>query len=343
MSLRDVHRREFGPQGAWPLVITVPARNEEERLPACLDAAARSLRGRGAIVVAVNGSQDATRAVAEDWFRRSGLSGAVLDEPNPPEAGGVGRARRVAIASCAARLAPDAVVMTTDADTCVAGDWVDANLTELEHADLVCGTVLPDPEEAARLPSVIGRNGAPEGEYMALTLAVRHLLDPVPHDPAPTHINPAGASLAFRMALYDALGGFEERSMGEDRAFAALAEARDWRVRHSSRAQVTTSCRLSGRTEGGMAGALRARILEADPLVDEVLEPAATTILRARMRGTLRRRWIGSGFGAAWAALETGTAELRRERMRLSQLRLELPRLQRELARLAPTRSQVSA
>lgn len=92
-----------------------------------------------------------------------------------------------------------------------------------------------------------------------------------------------------------------------------------------------------------MAGALRARILEADPLVDEVLEPAATTILRARMRGALRRRWIGPGFGAAWAALEAGTAELRRERMRLSRLHLELPLLQRELARLAPTRSQVPA
>ena len=117
MSVPGLICREFGPQGSWPLVIAIPARNEEKRLPTCLDAAARSLRGRGAIIVAVNGSRDATRAVAEDWFRRSGLSGAVLDEPNSPEAGGVGRARSVAIASFVARLAPDAVVMTTDADT----------------------------------------------------------------------------------------------------------------------------------------------------------------------------------------------------------------------------------
>lgn len=343
MKAAGVFRRSLGTLRPWSLAVTIPARNEAARLPACLDAAARALRGRGGIVVSVNGSSDDTRGVALGWFARSGVSGMVLDEAHPPGSGGVGRARRLAIASSAHRFAPDAVVMTTDADSRVAPDWVDANIAELERADLICGTVLPDRREAARLPAVIASNGAPEGCYLALTIAARDLLDPVAHDPAPTHLNPAGASLAFRMALYSDIGGFEERSTGEDRAFAACAERRDWRVRHSARAQVVTSCRLEGRTEGGMAGALRARILDSDPLVDELLDPAAITILRARMRGSLRRRWHGAGFGAAWAALEAQTPELRRERMRLSDLRRELPLLQGHLDALAPRLVQVPA
>ncbi|MBO9456193.1 hypothetical protein J7376_13360 [Paracoccus sp. R12_1] len=45
--------------------------------------------------------------------------------------------------------------MTTDADSRIFPDWVEANLDELNRADLICGTVLPDPAEFARLPPVI--------------------------------------------------------------------------------------------------------------------------------------------------------------------------------------------
>lgn len=341
MSAQRPIRCEFGPASTWRVAITIPARNEERRILACLDAAFASLRDRGGIVVAVNGSQDATFARAQAWFRGSGASGIVLDDPSPMPSEGVGGARRKAINACLPRLSSASAIMTTDADSQVFNDWVDANLAELQQADLICGSVLPDAEEFASLPPVIARRGVLEGQYMALTLAAYYQIDPVPHDPCPSHINPAGASLAFRPALYSDLGGIPAIGMGEDRAFAAMAEARDWRIRHSSLAKVTTACRLYGRTSGGMAGALRARISEADPLVDELLRPARQTLLRAAMRAELRSRLGLRGFGTAWSEIEASAPELRSPRMHMSDLARELPLLASGLA--AVTRGRDSA
>ncbi|MCB1461154.1 MAG: glycosyltransferase family 2 protein [Nitratireductor sp.] len=334
---------DFGGTHSWPVAVTIPARNEARRLLACLNTTSASLRGRGGIVVAVNGSTDETFALAEAWFRATGSSGILINEAEPPQGSGVGRARRLAIAACERRLADGAVVMTSDADSCVAGDWVDANFAELNGADLICGTVQPDPEEFAQLPATIGRRGAIEGEYMALTIAARTLLDPVPHDPAPTHLNAAGASLAFRMGLYHDVGGIPDLQLGEDRAFVAIAEKRGWRIRHSARAQVNTACRLRGRTSGGMAGALRARITEPDPLVDELLEPSRQTLLRARLRGALRKRCADSaGFEQEWKEVEK-RPDLQRVRLRLSDLTRELPFLTAAVAGLTSLPERRSA
>lgn len=323
-----MNRHDHGSLDGCAIVITIPARNEAGRIVACLDAAAASLKGRGGIVLAVNGSTDETLALAQGWFESTGTKGIVLDDPSPPPGSGVGRARRHAVAACAGKLAPGAVVMTTDADSRVSPDWVDANIAELGKADLICGSVHIDAGEYARLPNAVKQHGAVEGVYMALTLAAYTLLDPVPHDPMPTHMVASGASLAFRMALYNDVGGIPALEVCEDRAFADRAEACGWRVRHSAIARVVTSCRLTGRTSGGMAGTLRARIAEADPLVDELLEPSAQTILRAQMRGTLRRAFRnGAGFGPAWSQLEQGSPAFKRSRMRVSDLKRELPLL----------------
>ena len=329
------HRLEFGPPGPWPVAVTIPARNEAERILACLDAARHALRGRGGIVIAVNGSQDRTLADAREWFERTGARGLLLDLPVTP-AGGVGEVRHLAVRACAGRLAPGAAVMTTDADSTVFPDWVDANLDELRGADLVCGTVIADPGEFARLPPAIARLGAVEGEYVALTLAVRRLIDPVPHDPDPSHMNAAGASLAFHMPLYRDVGGFPALAGSEDRVFAAAAEASGWRVRHSARARVSTSCRLEGRAPGGMAEALAGRITGADPLVDEALEPAAETVVRARLHRA-RREVLSRGRMAAGllAGIEARLTGLERVRMRLSDVARETPLLARELSRLS--------
>lgn len=232
--------------------------------------------------------------------------------------------------------------MTTDADGRVAADWVDANIAELSGADLICGAVQPDRAEFAALPSAIAQRGAIEGDYMALTLLAERRLDPVLHDPAPSHRNAAGASLAFRRDLYLDVGEMPIISTGEDRLFAARAEARDWRIRHSDTARVTVACRLYGRTSGGMAGALRSRITDADPLVDEILAPARITLLRAQMRGVVRREMAGRGFGLAWAKLRNNPM-LTYDRMRLSDLSRELPLLEQGLAAMSADRDRITA
>ncbi len=326
--MSGTERFDFGGQGGWQAAVTIPARNEEDRILACLDAAAAAVSGRGGIVLIVNGSSDATLRLARDWFARGDVPGLLLDHPEPPE-GGVGWARRQAAQAALSRVAPDGMIATTDADSRVAPDWISANLAELRRADLICGLVEPDPEEGARLPEIIGRRGAVEGEYEALTRRAMALLDPVPHDPAPAHLNAAGASLAFRPALYRDVGGFPPLPSSEDRAFAVRAEARGWRVRHATAPRVITSCRMTGRVTGGMADALRSRTTEADPLVDGLFEPARATLLRARIRGQIRSACghDPAAFAAAWLRAEAAEPLLARRRMRRSELQAELPAL----------------
>jgi len=337
VSGADHYRRLcFGAATPWQVAATVPARNEAERILACLDALAACLDhvGGGGISLVVNGSEDDTFDRARGWFECSGVPGVLVEEPLPPRGGSVGRARRQAVEACADRLAPGAAIMTTDADCRVAPDWASTNLAELRTADLICGMVIPDPSEYHRLPAPIRRTKSLEGDYMALTRAARQQLDPVPHDPDPAHLFAPGASLAFRMALYRDLGGFPPLAVREDRALAARAEARGWRVRHASAPRVIASCRLDGRAPDGMAGALRARVCETNPLIDELLEPADATVLRYRLRGELRRASSSQkGFAAAWAALERQMPKLKPgPRMRLSELERELPRLEAALS-----------
>ncbi|NIZ11263.1 glycosyltransferase family 2 protein [Pseudooceanicola sp. HF7] len=319
--------RAFGPDSPWPAAITIPARNEAERILFCLEAARLSLRDRGGIVLVVNGSTDATFARAKDWFTTTRTAGLLMDLADTPP-GGVGAVRRQAVAAATPRLAPQGVVLTTDADSRVCPDWLDANLSELSQADLICGTVLPDAQEFAQLPRIISQRGAAEGEYVALTLALRALIDPLEHDLAPCGLGAAGASLAFRMPLYLDTGGIPALPRNEDRAFAAIAEDRGWRVRHSEKVRVSTSCRLDGRAPGGMAEALAQRISDPDPLVDSALEPADRTLQRSHLRRARREDLARFGPGSLQVAqIDRQLAGLARIPMRLSDVERELPLL----------------
>ncbi|MEQ5872475.1 glycosyltransferase family 2 protein [Sagittula sp. NFXS13] len=317
----------FGSDMQWPAAITIPARNEEERIVPCLDAAQTALRGRGGIVLVVNGSNDATHDRARDWFTATGAAGLLLDLGDTPQ-GGVGGVRQQAVAAAVSRLAPRGIVLTTDADSRVFPDWLDANLAELTQADLICGTILPDGDEFAQLPRIISQRGAAEGEYVALTLALRALIDPLAHDPVPCGLGAAGASLAFRIPLYTDTGGIPAMPANEDRAFAAMAEDRGWRVRHSQKARVSTSCRLDGRAPGGMAEALAQRISDPDPLVDSALETADRTVQRARLRQARREGVVQFGPESMQVAqVDRQLARLEHTRMRLSDVARELPLL----------------
>lgn len=300
----------FGPASGWASAVTIPARNEAAHIRACLDAVAAAHEGRGGIVVNVNGCSDATLTLTLDWFAGWDGPGKVIHDPAPPDGSGVGRARRLALDAAAASVVPDGILMTTDADARVAPDWVHANRTALEAADLICGVVAPDPDEWALLPDVVNQRGAVEGEYIHLMLELRRM---VGHD-CPAKLDapaPAGASLAFGVALYRDVDmpEVEER---EDRMFAARAAACGWRVVHSSLPRVFASCRLDGRTPGGMAGALRSRIEDTDPFCDEALIPSSA-LLGTGARGAIPARMRLSEVAAELPALRLIVADLARK------------------------------
>src|SRR5690606_22120023 len=58
----------------------------------------------------------------------------------PRHLANAGNARRLCMDS-AAHSAPDAILMTTDADVVVSPEWITAGVAGLAQADLVCGTI----------------------------------------------------------------------------------------------------------------------------------------------------------------------------------------------------------
>lgn len=167
--------------------------------------------------------------------------------------------------------------------------------------------------------------------------------------------------MAVSRRIYEAVGGLPAHAIGEDTAFADIVIAHDFRVRFSATAIAEVSCRMTGRTSGGMAGTLRERALASDPWADEWLEPAEILALGHELRGKLRACWpdrdalrgclvaelghreaasampvtLPRHFGAFLNRVEARSTRLARRRLRLSDCRRELPRIRAMLAGLA--------
>ena len=354
----------FGARSNWDAAIIIPAKDEARRIQSCLTAAGQAAAlvkpDRVGLIVVVNNTTDATANHVSSWAAGQDVPVILIVCHFDPADAGVGSARRLGFDLGYRTVQSNGALLTTDADTLVASDWVRRNLAELRSADLICGKVNAIASEAAALPPEIAGHGSAEGDYVAAAVELAALLDPRPHDPAPTHHNAPGASLAIRRKVYAAVGGLPIIQIGEDRALAALVEDHDFRVRYADTVVVETSCRMTGRTEGGMAGALRARAFEANPFADEWLEPAATFYRRHRLRAALRAVWpnetrlrqilgahLGPGiartimaadrpghFGQFFYSVEQTAPALARRRMRLGDCRAQLSALQAMLTRM---------
>lgn len=223
--------------------VVVPARNEAQRLPRCLESlttAVAALRDQPGGVPAVrlivvdDDSTDATARIASRWPGVEVVRSA---------AGRVGAARRAGVRRMLSRqrragIGPDGVwIACTDADSAVPEEWL---ITQLTHAragvDLLLGTVRPDPAELA-------------GGLLA-AWRLRHLLE----DGHP-HVH--GANLGVRGDTYLAAGGFADVAAHEDVLLRdAVLQGGGWVV-STGASPVLTSGRQSGRAPGGLAMYLR--------------------------------------------------------------------------------------
>ncbi len=269
-------------------------------------------------------------------------------EFSPSEAN-AGYARRLAMQYAADLAGSDGILLTTDADTIVAEDWVERNLAAIgSGADVVCGRVLVDPLEAALIASHLHDDDALECELTELLDKIAFTLDPVPADPWPRHTEASGASLAVTVAAFNEVGGIPAVAAGEDRAFVARLVQMDARIKHDPSIIVTVSGRLDGRAPGGMADTIRRRMQRQDEFSDDAVEPAADGYRRADFRRRVRIAWrdlqagykpqtelaadLGMSFatllrsldnpffGKAWAEVEAATPLLVRRRVRFSEL-----------------------
>ena len=252
------------------------------------------------------------------------------------------------------------VILTTDADSQVAPNWIAENLAAIEAgAEAVLGRINLD-GEGKYLPQALHRRGRLEDAYERLLTELSWLLDPLEHNPWPHHATISGASLGITRTAYCRVGRLPRVPLGEDKALIALLSRQDARIRYCPAVRVITSGRTNGRAPGGVADTLRIRSREPEAFCDEALEPFRTAFARALWRGRLRRlhgagslapnrEWVrelgisarqlddiskASAFGAAWSVIEESSQLFARQLLRPAELPAQISIARRSLARL---------
>lgn len=223
------------------LIVVIPARNEESRLPRCLAALADAVQAVrdefGAdtptisVVVVLDRCTDGSADVVARWPQFRALES---------EAGSVGSARREGVAHLLTAGADGSTwVATTDADSAVPRRWLAVQLALAQAGtELVLGTVLPDEELAV-----------PE---RARWHDSHTLVDGHPH----VH----GANLGVRADRYLQANGFSDVDSDEDVLLVAALRSIGARECRTALIPVLTSGRLRGRVPGGFGGYLAGQV-----------------------------------------------------------------------------------
>lgn len=269
----------FGAFDRPALVAAVPARDEADALPSSLDALEEALAGRRApaVVIVVNNSADGSAAAARHWARAARIPAVVCTVRLAAGSADVGHARRLALEIAASTARPDAVLLTTDADTRVAPGWADALSDAVrDGAALAYGRIV---DENTVFASARARQIACTERRLAHAQAVlwRRI---VPEAPQSLGLRVGGANLAVAARAYRAVGGLPPLPVEEDRALARRMVDANERVAFAPGARVATSMRLDGRVCGGMAQTLAARS-RGDDRCDSALLPTRAFVLRA--------------------------------------------------------------
>ena len=295
LSARVVHASNWH---ARPGVIAcVPAKDEAERLPASLDALRTSLArlgGRAAILVMVNNSADGSVECVREWAARTDAVVLMVEAELDAGIADAGHARRLALDLGALVAMPDAVLLTTDADTRVSRDWARRLVGHVRAgAGAAAGMIDVEPHEFAALPPRVREIELAERALFREHARTWRLL--VPGEPLALALRVGGASLAVAARAYVRVGRLPPLAVSEDRAMIAAMLRHDERVAFDERAAIRTSCRLHARVTDGMAGMLRERMERDDPACDQDLHGAVRFAWLCLAWRQVRDRHAGAG------------------------------------------------
>jgi glucosyl-3-phosphoglycerate synthase len=231
---------------ALDAIVVVPARDEEARIAACLQALAAQTIPSFETIVVLDACADTTEEVTKRTADDLGLTVHLISGPGA----GSGPARRLGMDFAAERLlaagVPDGLIACTDADTRPAPSWLERQLAHVRAgAQVVAGRVELDPAEVRELP---------DGALRRRERDAAQRLDHVRRiDAGAEHHHFAGASLGVTAAAYRSVGGLEPLTALEDAAFAARLAAHGVPVVRAADVEVYTSARRSGRARRGLA------------------------------------------------------------------------------------------
>ena len=236
--------------------VVVPARNEAATIEACLEALATQQNLPHEIyevLLVIDHCTDDTevraRQVSDQYptLRLHFLRGPGL---------GSGHARRTGMDAARDRLLglgkPGALIASTDADSVVAPDWLVCQLQAARQGSRAIGGRIDLRDDGAISPELLRWH----------TDRGAHRLRQVLADPRTSgrteHWQFSGASLALTAAAYDEVGGIEARESLEDESLEEALLDRGIGIDRLLRVRVTTSARLAGRADRGLAADLSA-------------------------------------------------------------------------------------
>jgi glycosyltransferase involved in cell wall biosynthesis len=213
--------------------VVIPARNEQELLPASLHSLAEAvgrIEAPARIVVALDRCTDRSAAIVAE-FRAAGLPVRSVSVPRP----GVGAARAAGVRALLASLGVDGIwLASTDADSVVPPDWLARQLAHVRlGAEVVVGTVRVT-------------------DWSAQPVVVRERFVAA-YRPELGHRHRHGANLGCTARQYLAAGGFAELACDEDVDLICRLEAAGSAMVWAADLPVTTSARRTGRARGGFA------------------------------------------------------------------------------------------
>ncbi|WP_267351900.1 glycosyltransferase, partial [Sphingomonas sp. GM_Shp_2] len=179
------------------IAICVPVRDEAAALPHLFEAVEALVLPAGGtltLCLLLDGCRDDSARVAERYrsVARPRVHLAEVERGMPNA--GLARRRAMAMAGGAD------IILTTDADSRPAPDWVEAMLAGLARADVVAGRVVREGDVASLLQDRVER-------YYDALFALRRMLDPVCWEAPVTHHHASGANLGVRGYVYRTLGG----------------------------------------------------------------------------------------------------------------------------------------
>ena len=233
--------------------VTVPARNEEDLIRACLQAlvAQENIAPEEyEVILVLDDCTDATelraREVADEHpaFRLR-----FLDGPGK----GAGHARRVGMEAACERLLklgkPSGLIASTDADTVVAPDWLSTQLAHAAHGARAIGGRIELAEEGSLRESVSRwRNKRGTSRHKDLlaenSASSTNIME---------HWQFSGASLALTAEAYEEIGGLEPLAALEDEYLERILQQRGVPIERPLAVKVKTSARQNGRAERGLA------------------------------------------------------------------------------------------
>ncbi len=234
--------------GPVDVLVAVPARDEAERIEACLRSvltAIRLARLRGVIreasvAVAAHHCRDDTAARARQLLGDADVASRVWEWEDPAPVGAV----RTGLVN-RSRPEPRAGSMdstwlfSTDADTMVPPSWIveGLRLADSASATVVAGLVDlldVDPPLRAAHDQLVRAGIRADG----------------------THDHVYAANLAVRMDVFDSVGGFPSVPNGEEHALVASAESSGHPVLRTTHWRVRTSGRTHGRARDGLGDLL---------------------------------------------------------------------------------------